>query len=389
MKNDLKYGRIIILGAGFSVNAGLPLGAELSKALINHIQKDHDEDSPLSIDLQRYLNYRRRADDIELIPEQVDVEDFLSYLDIEHFLGLKGSDTWSREGNKGQILVKRFIGKYIHERTPLAGSLPQMYLDFADQLQPGDFVLTFNYDVLLERCLDQLGKSYRLFPTRYSSVGEDSGTVDTSMEEITILKMHGSVDWFEKTSFNSMQESFIRQGHEDMIPTHAVFADETKYKPRPIVDGPRYPDDPLIDLYRITDPDFFYCHPDPPETPWILSPSRSKILYSPIVHAFWYGIGQSGGWNLGMAIIGFSLPNHDEYLRQALYLLLRNYQEMYWDEDFFGKNKCRLKVVDYLEDDVAKQAFKHRYNFVDWDKTELIEGGFNEGTADAVFRIDH
>lgn len=387
--SDLKYGRIIILGAGFSAKAGLPLGSALSIALIDHIQKDHDKDSPLYLDLEKYLRYKKRADGFAPDPEDVDVEDFLSYLDIEHFLGLRGSDTWSEEGNKGQILVKRFIGKFIHENTPLVGTIPDMYLEFANQLQPGDFVLTFNYDVLLERSLDQVGNPYRLFPTRYSSVGEHSGTVDTSREEVTVLKMHGSVDWFDKSAFNSMKESFQRQGHSDMVPSDAIFADESRYKPVPLVDGPRYPNDPLNNMYRISEPDFFYSHPDPPATPWILSPSRSKILYSPVVHEFWYGIGQSGGWNLGMAIIGFSLPKHDEYMRQALDLLIRNYQGMNWDEDFLGKMKCRLKIVDYLQDKTEREGFMSRYRFVDWDKTDLMEDGFEDSNVSAIFKIDH
>src|SRR5690606_6720646 len=93
--------------------------------------------------------------------ESVNFEEFLGYLDIDFHLGLRGSDTWSRYGNEGQVIVKTLIGQVLSERTPLPGKIPQLYLDFARKLRRSDLVITFNYDLLLERAMDQAGIPYR------------------------------------------------------------------------------------------------------------------------------------------------------------------------------------------------------------------------------------
>src|SRR5690606_26263633 len=63
--------------------------------------------------------------------------------------------------------------------------------------------------------------------------------------------------------------------------------------------------------------------------PVLLTPSINKALYVGPMRAFWNGLGQSGMYNFGMAIIGYSLPEHDDYARQVIYSLVRNYQKSY------------------------------------------------------------
>jgi hypothetical protein len=43
-------------------------------------------------------------------------------------------------------------------------------LEFAEGLQAGDRVLAFNYDILLERALEAVGKPFRLFSERLKSI---------------------------------------------------------------------------------------------------------------------------------------------------------------------------------------------------------------------------
>ena len=57
-----------------------------------------------------------------------------------------------------------------------------------------------------------------------------------------------------------------------------------------------------------------------------------KIVFAHTLRDFWCGLGRAGGMNFGMAIIGFSLPAHDDYARQAIYRLIRNYQEVWWGQ---------------------------------------------------------
>ena len=162
--DETRRHRIIFLGAGFSKPAGLPLGIELwseiryrANFLYGRAGKFHD-------DLKTYQAFRRDCDGIDVPVDQVDFEEFLGFLDVEFFLGLRGGDTWSDDGNETQVLIKMLIGEILTERTPPPERIPELYLDFARRLQPNDMILTFNYDVLLERALGRVGKPYRLFP---------------------------------------------------------------------------------------------------------------------------------------------------------------------------------------------------------------------------------
>src|SRR5207237_10211631 len=104
--------------------------------------------------------------------ERLDLELLMSYLDIEHYLGLRGSDTWSLEGNESQLMIRSAIGDVIHHMTPPPNRLPDIYYRFAECLSPHDYVLSLNYDLVLESALRHVGKPFRRYPDRYKSVNE-------------------------------------------------------------------------------------------------------------------------------------------------------------------------------------------------------------------------
>jgi len=109
---EKKY-RIIILGAGFSKPAGLPLANELWAEILRRSGSLWGRAEKFLEDLDDYIQFRRDCDGIELTRETVNFEEFLGFLDIEHYLGLRGSDTWSRDGNEGQVVVKTLIGEIL------------------------------------------------------------------------------------------------------------------------------------------------------------------------------------------------------------------------------------------------------------------------------------
>lgn len=381
--------RIIILGAGFSRPAGLPLGRDLFSAIRGRANAVLGPDNYLESDLQDYIDYRRLADGATVTADDVDFELMLSYLDIEHYLGLKGKDTWSRAGNRGQEIVKRLIGQIIHTSTPRASQIPDVYLRFVDRLDISDIVLSFNYDVLLERALECVGKPYRLFPNRYSAVYPGSAKVDDSRQELVLLKLHGSVDWFDKTEYDEGVAYVKAVTGTDHVPPDPVFGSPAKYGTVPIAEGPRPDDDHMRAMYRILNPDAFYETDYPPETPFIISPSYSKFVYSRVLHDCWWGLGRVGGWNLGLSIIGLSLSPHDEYLRRVVYNVVRNYQESWWDEEFWGVKKTKVKLIDFRQTESETAAFMARYRFIDLAKTVVCLRGFNDNALDLIFRDDH
>ena len=226
---------------------------------------------------------------------------------------------------------------------------------------------------------------YRLFPSRFESVSRNSGVLDTSKEEVKVLKLHGSIDWFDKSSHLEMERIHKEMGIQG-APQHIIFNGTTDWGLSKIVDGPRYDDDPLLNMYRVTNiedlykQNFLFL-----ATPWILTPSTSKIVYANQLSDFWSGLGVSGGTNCAMAIIGYSLPIHDIYARQAIYSLVKNYQNVYWDEEIFGLRKTPLVLVDYRPTRESFEEFKRSYRFVDFDKAELFMDGFNMEAIDSIF----
>lgn len=159
--------RLIILGAGFSRPAGFPLAVELWKQIRETAAKRFsasDRAYKFNNDLQHYIDFRKETDGKVLTPEMVDFEDFMRFLDVEHYLGLRGSDTWSEDGNEGTIVTKFLIGEILATYVNRLNGVPQLYLDFARRLEPRDIVFTFNYDTLLERALDAIGEPYRCSP---------------------------------------------------------------------------------------------------------------------------------------------------------------------------------------------------------------------------------
>ena len=383
---DAKY-RILILGAGFSKAAGLPLASELWAEIRKRARSLTGRAVKFQEDLRNYLEFRWRCDGVDLTEDQVDFEDFMRVLDIEHFLALRGSDTWSNDGNEATMVVKWLLSQIMAERTPAPEDIPELYLDFARNLQPGDYVLTFNYDVLLEQALDAVEKAYRLFPNRYQSVREDSSAIiDTSYEEVVVLKLHGSIDWFDRRDFTALEHTCRQQGCTSG-PTHRVFNQMEELSVTKLDDGPRHPDDPMAQMYRVRNVRRLYeeglsfvC------APWVLAPSTIKIVYAQTLRDFWYGLARGGTLNFGMAIIGYSLPPQDEYARQAIYTLATNYQEANgWENEVFRRRKSPLVVVDYCPDDERLQRCQNRYRFIDWSRAKLCTGGFDQEAMNAIF----
>ena len=397
--------RTFVLGAGFSVAAGLPLANALWASVLTRVDARYGADNQVRRDLDRFVAFKRATTDPAYDPAGVDFEEFMGFLDIEHFLGLQGSDTWSDAGNKTQLIVRWLIGQVLFERQAEGrGQRPAAYRRFAERLRGGDYVLTFNYDTLIEESLEAVGRSYRLFPTRFREIGQDYNEVDTSRdeEEVVVLKLHGSLDWFDAAAYERSVESLEESARAVDDPRtaaayrnyrhpHPVFGPHRVVESIPLVDGPRSPSDPLRTIHRVRDPAPLYeraPHVNPllGASPVLLAPSYQKLVYAPTFAEFWNGLGRSGGSTLGMGVIGFSLPKHDEYVLQALYSLARNYTDSWYDSDFGGLRKLPLRLVDYQTSPEGRAAYEERYRFLNWERTETCYDGFGDAAVDFLFR---
>lgn len=376
--------RIFVLGAGFSRPAGLPIASELYPLVRQHILDRHGNDTKFSRDIQEYLDYSAACGYSGQSEENLDLELLMSYLDIEHYLGFRGSKTWSQEGNESQLMIRKAIGHVIHSRTPTPDAIPEIYLRFAEAISVHDTVLTLNYDLVLENALRAVGKPFRRYPSRFKSISEYGGTLDNDTEEVVLLKLHGSLDWFDDRQYLELKNSLGRQGIS-RTPIHSIFDDPARYGCHPLVDGLLPDGDALKHLHWIEQLDYYYYGDGGFNAPFLLSPSHVKFVYAEPILSFWHGIGRSGGYNLGISIIGFSLPQHDEYIRIGLYQMLSNYSS-WWDSPMLGNVlKDYARFVDYRDTAELQDEYMQRYRFADPDRSRFHFDGFGTDAIDFLF----
>ncbi len=382
----LKYKEynIYILGAGFSKPAKLPLGDELFELVINEVkktttwrgQKVNLYDNFIKHDIEKFISYKMSIEGKPLNENEVNFEEFLSYLDIEHYLGLLGGDTWSKEGNESQVLMRNYISKVIFDKqNKIAETDIKLYELFAEKLKPEDIIITFNYDTILEKVLDMKKIKYRLFPMRYDKVDEDGGTLNTTADEVIILKMHGSIDWFSIKNYRELFKGYLRQ--KKYYPAHdSIFSNSTIFQPEKIIDEPYFSDSGLQDIYKINNlSEYFSRSSLMTEAPMILSPSMNKILYINPLLDFWWGFGRNGSFSRYIVIIGFSMPKHDAYLKQCIYSLINNYQNSTYQEKY---KESKIILIDHRTDEFGIGDYKNTYKFVNQEKAVYYLGGFNE-----------
>ena len=152
-----------------------------------------------------------------------------------------------------------------------------------------------------------------------------------------------------------------------------------------LVDGPRPTDDLLLHIHRANDIDEYYACDQTFSAPLVLSPSHVKFVYAEPLLDFWRGMGQAGGTNLGISIVGFSLPAHDEYIRIGLYQMISNYQQSWWNEKILDTLKDNVRLVDFRNSSEGIADLKMRYSFVDSTRAEYFFEGFGNNAVDFLF----
>ena len=75
--------RLLFLDAGFSHLAGLPLGQQLFTEVRKRVASQYGSDNHVERDLNRYTEYLQNCFNRPVLPEDVDCEEFLGFLDVE------------------------------------------------------------------------------------------------------------------------------------------------------------------------------------------------------------------------------------------------------------------------------------------------------------------
>ncbi|MFI5367048.1 MAG: hypothetical protein ACHQ4J_15655, partial [Candidatus Binatia bacterium] len=69
----------------------------------------------------------------------------------------------------------------------------------------------------------------------------------------------------------------------------------------------------------------------------------------------------------------------------VLYRIVKNYQEVYWDEEVFDRKKSPLVLIDARKSKEQKDELEKRYAFVDWTKASVHMNGFDDDAIDLLF----
>jgi hypothetical protein len=166
-----------------------------------------------------------------------------------------------------------------------------------------------------------------------------------------------------------------------------IFGDQQIVTAGPLVDGPRFADDPLKNVAVISGLDTYYStysmwyeHP-----PLILAPSQAKQLYGSPFRGLWDGLPLGASLWGAFSIVGCSLPPADPYAKQVLHRIGRGYRYgREHPEDRFGPMN-RIKVVNWAADNAQAASVREAYRFLPTEHTDLLFNGLDSKAVEEMF----
>lgn len=374
---------IFILGAGFSKPAGLPLGDALWVEILKVAKSKGLYENNLEDAIYEYIDYYHGVNGEKISEKDIKLEKFMSYWDIDRQLALKGGDYTAPEET-----IKILLAYVLHDHQKrITEEQFALYEQFVERLDPYDLIFTFNYDTILEKSLTRKSIPYRLYSSRLRHDEKSNSLALDWKDEIVIFKVHGSMNWFDKTAYDETKALWERFG-DDKKPQYAVFDGRISAKVSRLLDEPFKPDDPFRNIYVLEDlEDYFDIHFDKSQfslsqAPFIIPPSYHKLTNLNYLISYWYRFSNMINRANKIVIIGFSLPEHDEYIRQPIYWFIKNFHKH--GEPIEGK-KAKLKIIDYKKDQKELDEFKANYRFVDENMTNFYFGGFCKEALDIIF----
>ena len=173
--------RVFILGAGVSKHCGYPLTNDLLKEITI---KANDKDTHIIYNILRYL-YPNFDSRYMIYPN---IEEVLSLVETSIELSSKVPLTqynfYPANALETRKRILKNISTYFFKKLEQINNKSSIY-EFAKFLNSDDVVISFNWDLNLEKAL-------KYWKKRYSYDIEDKN-------RITILKPHGSINWFKRS----------------------------------------------------------------------------------------------------------------------------------------------------------------------------------------------
>ena len=358
--------RMFILGAGFSAPAGLPLGPNLLQGVRDDVKEQFNA-AGWDGTLEQEINEWRT-----LYPGQrLDLEHVLAYTHRRHYLRLIRKEQYFEHGSRTIDAARRAIQKLLISATPK--TTPDLYLDFAKRLRPDDVVVTFNYDTLLEKALDDARKPYTLTPEWWLEDGFREAPV---AQHIDVLKLHGSIDWYDREYHDAARRWLAEQGHS--IPNrHPLFGYSPSVPTESLAKGVvrEFGTEILRRVRRVPNHPAHYPIPTRWGTivPVILPPAHDKLLgYSPILD-LWENLHIVASMASAIIVIGYSMPSYDSHAYEAVGQLLVTHQRGD-DTTQWGHRRVPVQIIAL---DKCGQAVGSRYPFLNHSQTRIWHQGFS------------
>ena len=361
--------RLFVLGAGFSAPAGLPLGPALLQSVRDHVKSQFRRagwDGTLEQEIDEWQT---------LYPGQkLDLERVLGYSHRRHYLRLIGNKEYFAHGSRTIDATRRAIQQLLIDATP--ETTPNLYLDFAKRLRPNDIIVTFNYDTLLEKALDDVCKPYTLAPEWWL----EAQFRETSVARyVDVLKLHGSIDWYDRGYHDAARRWHAEQGHN--IPNrHPLFGEAPSVPKESLAKGlvTNFGSEILRRVFRVPNHAAHYpiCTTWGAVVPVILPPAYDKLLgYDPILD-LWENLHTGARMASAIIVIGYSMPAYDSHAYEALGQLLVTHQRgqdvMQW-----GHRRVPIQIIAL---DTSEKTVRSCYPFLDRSRTRIWHRGFSESS---------
>lgn len=203
---------VFVFGAGVSGTAGLPLNRDLYSGLRQYVLKRARND-------KSYVGIKHKWQLLErqkILATRSDFEMNLTRLDIEI---LKNRNLQYFRDSLGDALTDFFNDE--HKRicaTP--GSVDNLRKFAQRHIKPGDVIITFNYDCLVERVLKEGGLWSVQNGYGFARTLENSeGTASLPRSACKVLKLHGSLGWVSSvidSGFFIQKEALEFAGYEGL-----------------------------------------------------------------------------------------------------------------------------------------------------------------------------
>ena len=168
--------KVYILGSGFSASMGLPTLLNLFPSLMEHPNREGEEDKEQILYALEvlYPHFRKEKSP----PAYPPFEEFLSLIWSARDLPFFDDDYWKFKWHS----ALRMLTDSLATKSSKAES-STLLQNFVQRLRGGDVVITYNWDNLIERELLAQSKEVNF--------------VSRSPNAVSVFKLHGSLNWVE------------------------------------------------------------------------------------------------------------------------------------------------------------------------------------------------